>query len=293
MPRSSAFNVRKATTDDAPGIAAVLRQILGRRPDCAWAFSAADEHSIAVLTQTGYNLLVATFDEEVVGVIRTWDEEGVGWFDMLAASRCGAGQALLRAVEQSAQDAGLRLLRLRVPEDPSPAGAFHRWGYMPVSHEVVDSTRFLVLEKRLPLLTVREQRREDAAAIAELTGRDPWFFEQQRQPGWFVAADGDRVVGVIGVREAAPGIAAVEAPVLRRGYEGRRLELWMTSRAVTYAETKGFHTATLPDAPNLRRFERDLEDDRWHLEQAEAGRRYVRSLSGTSVIFREDRESYA
>jgi len=33
--------------------------------------------------------------------------------------------------------------------------------------------------------------------------------------------------------------------------------------------------------------------DRWHLEQAEAGRRYVRSLSGTSVIFREDRESYA
>lgn len=292
MPRSSAFNVRKATTDDAGGIAGVLELIIQRRPDCAWAFSDADEYSIAVLAQTGYKLLVATIDDEVSGVVRTWDEEGIGWFDMLASGRPGAGRALLQAVERAAQDAGLRLLRVRAPEDASVAAVFQRWGYMPVSHVVEQDVRFLVMEKRLPLLTVREQRREDAGAIADLTGRDPWFFEQVRRPGWFVVADGDRVVGAIGVREAGPGIAALEPPALLPDYEGRRLELWMVARAATHAETKGFHTAVLPAVPSLRPLERDLEDGQWHREEFQGSPHYVRRFSGTAATFREDRESY-
>jgi len=292
MVLSSDFHVRKAAADDVPAIARVLNHVLSRRTDCDWAFSAVDEQSLAVLTQTGYNMLVATWRGHVVGIVRTWDEEGIGWFDMLASSRTGAGMALLRAVEQSAQDAGLRLARLRVPDGSSFADAFQRWGYLPVSHVAAGSSRFLVMEKRLPLLTIREQRREDAEAIARLSGRDPWFFEQARRPGWFVVADGDRVAGIISVREADSGVAGVEPPVLLSEYQGRRLELWMIARAAMHAETKGFHTATLPATEDLRPFERDLEDAQWHREQFDGSPHYVRRLSGTSVVFREDRESY-
>jgi GNAT superfamily N-acetyltransferase len=296
MPHPSSrvlFNVSKATVDDAGAIADVLRHVLARRPDCGWAFPATDEQSLSVLTQTGFNLLVARDGEGTVGgVVRTWDEEGIGWFDMLAAARAGAGYALLRAVERRAQDAGLRLVRLKVPETSPVVAAFQRWGYRPVSHTTSDGSPLVVLEKRLPLLTVREQRREDAGVIAQLTGADPWPFEQGQRSGWFVAADGERVVGVVGVRDSGAGVASIQPPSLRDGYRGRGLELWMIARAVLHAETKGFHTATLAAEGWLRPFERDLEDAQWHREDQPAEPRYVRRFSGSSVVFDEDRQSH-
>jgi hypothetical protein len=130
----------------------------------------------------------------------------------------------------------------------------------------------LLLEKRVPLLTVREQRRADAAAIGRLTGEDPWTFEQGARPGWFVASDGERVVGVISVRDAGAGAATISPPTLAASYGGRNLDLWMVDRSAYYAETNGYHTATLALTPETRVHERALEDRQWFRD----GDHYVR-----------------
>ncbi len=103
----------------------------------------------------------------------------------------------------------------------------------------------------------------DAAAIGELTGEDPWVFEQGARPGWFVASDGDRVVGVIQVADAGGGLARVRVPVLASGYGGRELELWMLDRAATYAETNGYHTAEVAAHASLESVRKGMESRFW------------------------------
>jgi len=234
-----------------------------------------------LLAQTGHRILVATRDDKPVGFVRWWDEEGVAWFDLLASVAPGAGRELVRAVGRAAQDAGIRLARTVIPDDSLIEEYFGRLGYLPIARQPLpDGSPGLVVERRLPLLTVREQRRSDAEAIAALTGEDPWIFEQGARPGWFVAADGDRVIGVIAVRDAGRGVAHLRPPVLVSGYEGRGIEVWMIERAGLYAETNGFHTARLPATPELERLHRDLEDHRWFLEDTPDGPAYVRRFTG-------------
>lgn len=260
------FEVRPLSEDDAPA----ARALLAARAPHGWRA----ELDPFVLAQTGSNVLVAACDGAIAGIVRWWtDDEGIAWFDLLASDRAGAGRTLVRAVGRSAQDAGLRVVRCAVPEDGPLDAYFGRMGYLPVGRRTADGASEFVLERRLPLLTVREQRRTDAAAIGAVTGDDPWVFEQGARPGWFVASDGDTVVGVVGVRDAAPGVAAITPPVLLPGYEGRSLEAWMIERAALYAETNGYHSATVAATPALRRLQRDLEDRRWFAEGDEFVRR--------------------
>ena len=169
-------------------------------------------------------------------------------------------------MEMRAQDHGLRLIGSRVPERRRLPDVFLRWGYLPVGRVTVDGESVLTLEKRLPLLTVREQRRADAAAIGELTGEDPWVFEQGARPGWFVASDGERVIGVLSVRDAGAGTATIDVPMLDLAYRGRGIEVWMVERAATYAETNGYHTAQLALTADTDVHRRALEDRFWQRE---------------------------
>ncbi|MGE5597485.1 MAG: hypothetical protein ACM3S1_15775 [Hyphomicrobiales bacterium] len=102
------------------------------------------------------------------------------------------------------------------------------------------------------------------------------MFEQGARPGWFVAADGDSVVGVIGMRDAGGGVAELREPVLLDQYRGRGLELWMIERVALYAGTNGYHTGRIPASGELSRLQRDLEDRRWFREGAE----FVRHFAG-------------
>lgn len=219
---------------------------------------------VEVMLQTGHAFLVADDDPYLDAAVRFRDDEGIGWFDLLVSAHAPAGVRLIRAVERVFQDRGLRLARAWTPETAGLPAYFARLGYLPIGQRTADGGEIeLLLERRLPLLTVREQRRTDAAAIAALTGEDPWFFEQGARPGWFVASDGDRLVGVASVRDAGRGLARVVAPVLAPGYEGRNLELWMLERAALYGETNGYHTAEMPATPGFERLKRELEDRRW------------------------------
>jgi hypothetical protein len=103
------------------------------------------------------------------------------------------------------------------------------------------------------------------------------------RPGWFVAADGDRVVGAIAVRDGGAGLARVTEPVLAAGYGGRGLETWMIERAAYYAETNGYHSAELATTGVTRPLERALEDRRWFAERDV----YVRRFAGR-VVEREE-----
>ncbi len=258
--------IRPATPEDAAAASDLL----------SWAFEddpAAAAGGFEQMLQTGSAFLVAEDDGEVLGVVRFWDDEGTGWFDRLASAKPGLARPLIRAVETGAQDRGIRYLRLIAPGDRLPS-LFQRWGYRPVAR----TPEGLVLERRLPLLTVREQRREDAAAIGELAGIDPWPLEQRRLPGWFVLSDGDAVVGVVRVEDIGGGRGRIPAPVLLPAYHDRGLELWMIDRATLHAETEGFHTLELPATPELDRMERDLEDRRWFLE----GAVYVKKLAAAT-----------
>ncbi|MBE0609262.1 MAG: hypothetical protein IH609_07775 [Dehalococcoidia bacterium] len=265
----SAFTFRIATTDDAAAAAALYaRSGLADAPASAAEFE--------LMTQTGHAFLVAESGVALAGLVRFHDEEGITWFDLLVASVPGAGRTLVHAVIRGAQDRGIRLARSRVPDRWPLPEYFSRAGFLPIGREAdPDSGEpLLVVERRLPLLTVREQRRADAAAIGELTGEDPWVFEQGARPGWFVAADGDRVVGAISCRDAGGGLAGISEPVLRDDYRGRTLEVWMIERAALYAETNGYHTAELPAAPSLDRLRKELEDRLWYLD----GTRHVRAF---------------
>ena len=268
MPR---FTTRIATPDDTAGSAAIYAERGRALPGAP--LSAGDFER---LIQTGNAFLLAEADGQPAGAARFWEDDGIGWLDLLVARRVGAGPALIRAVERWAQDRGLRLVRMRVPENDRMADCFARWGYLPISREtgLWDGSEhpLLLLEKRLALLTVREQRRTDAAAIGALTGEDPWVFEQGARPGWFVAADGDRVVGVISVRDAGSGLALISPPVLQAGYGGRNLDVWMVERSATYAETHGYHTAELPITEATKPLRQALEDRFWYVD----GERYIR-----------------
>ena len=260
-----AFSFRIATTDDAAAAAALY----------AWsglASAPASPAAFELMTQTGHAFLVAESGVGIAGLVRFHDDEGITWFDLLASTVPGAGRALIHAVIRGAQDRGIRLARSRVPDRFPLPEYFSRAGFLPIGREAgPDSGEpLLVVERRLPLLTVREQRRADAAAI----GEDPWVFEQGARSGWFVAADGDRVVGAVSCRDGDAGLALISEPVLRDDYRGRTLEVWMIERAALYAETNGYHTAELPAAPSLDRLRKELEDRLWYLD----GTRYVRAF---------------
>jgi hypothetical protein len=273
------FSVRAGQPEDVPAVAGLLASAF---PGGAPGVGSLDAAAVARLLQTGHRLLVAeAAGLGLAGVVRTWREEGVAWFDLLASALAGAGRTLVRAVEREAQDAGARLARARVPDDGRLPSLYAAWGYLPASRLPAGDRGWplasLIVERRLPLLTVREPRREDGAAIAALTGDDPWSFRDPR-PGWFVAADGERVVGVVCTRDAGRGLALVQEPLLAEGYGGRSLELWMIERAATWAATRGFHTAHLRHSARLEPLRRDLEDRSWFVEGAGDDRVYTRRL---------------
>lgn len=254
------LSFRPATGEDAPAVAALYRR-------SGLPGAPADPGLFERMVQTGNAFLVAEADQAVHGAVRLWDDEGIGWFDFLVSGRPWAGLELVRAVERRCQDRGLRLVRAKCPENGLLPDYFARFGYLPIGRGTDDRGEpELLLERRLPLLTVREQRRTDAAAIGSLTGEDPWVFEQGARPGWFVAADGDRVVGVIQCAATRSGIARISEPLVLDAYRGRALEVWMVDRAALYAETNGFHTAEIDAAPPLERYRRELEDRYWQRE---------------------------
>jgi GNAT superfamily N-acetyltransferase len=265
------LTIRAATTDDAPALAVLYA---GAKRDMLGAGRPASPGDFERLMQTGSAFLVAEAgDGSIQGAVRFRDDDGIAGFDLLCAARAGVGRALVRKVETGAQDRGIRLVRLKALAASRLPLLFERWGYRPIGHaKGEDGSNELVMERRLALLTVREQRREDADAIGRVAGIDPWVFEQGARPGWFVAADGDRVVGVINIGDAGGGLAAISVPVLLDDYLGRGLEVWMVERAATYAETNGYHTAELPVEPRTDVVRKPLEDRFWYRDAA----RYIR-----------------
>jgi GNAT superfamily N-acetyltransferase len=260
--------VRPFQPDDAACVDDLWRQAFsGFEQD----YHGADE-ALAIgsarLAATGWRILVAESRDgsRCAGAVRSWDLEGVGWFDLLVAAEAFAGRALVRDTERWAQGRGIRSMRVEVPPDPGLAAYFSMLGYREIG---VAPDGMRTLERRLPLLTVREQRRADADAIAALTGADPWPFTQGARPGWFVLADGERVVGAVFVRESAPGIAAVDTLAVLDSYRGRGLEPWMLLRAATWAATNGAHTVIAPARFFDPSLERDLEDLGYHREGAD------------------------
>lgn len=263
------FRVRAAGPEDAEALAELYA-------GTALTGAPGDAAEAARMLQTGSVFLLAEDEHGIAGAVRWWDEDGVAWFDLLRSLEPWAGAELVQAVGRAAQDRGLRLARARIPDAEGLRAYFARLGYLPAGRVVDEQGRpLLVVERRLPLLTVREQRREDAEAIGALLGIDPWPFAQGRRPGWFVAADGERVVGAIGVTDAGGGVARVSEPAVAPGYGGRGLEVWLVERARQWAESNGFHTCELPLTPLTRGLRRELEDRLWWLE----GERFTRRVS--------------
>jgi GNAT superfamily N-acetyltransferase len=277
------FTVRPVDPEDAAEVARLYacavsnprREALRR----ALAGAPTTPPEFELMIQTGSAFTVAERDGRLAGAVRWRDEDGIAWFDLLAADVAWAGRTLTRAMEMGAQDRGMRLIRCRAPEDSKLPDAFQRWGYLGVARTSVEvegeQVSMLVLEKRLPLLTVREQRRSDAAAIGELTGEDPWVFEQGARPGWFVASDGDSVIGVVSVGDAGAGTATIGVPILRGEYRGRGIEVWMVERCATYAETNGYHTAELALTEETDSQRRLLEDRFWQREPPQYVKRFA------------------
>lgn len=252
------FTIRQASPDDAAPVAAIYAAEAPALPGAP-----TTPASFETLIQTGSAFLIAARDGRPAGAVRVREEEGIAWFDLLVAQDAGAGPALLRAAEHAAQDRGLRLARMEVDQASRLPTAFSRFGYLPVARTSRDGAVLLVLEKRLPLLTVREQRRTDADDIARLTGDDPWPFEQGHRPGWFVLADGERVAGTISVRLGRDGHATAANLALDDAYRGRMLESWMLERAAVYAATNGALSLTIESEAELDAQRRTLEDFRW------------------------------
>ena len=261
------YSIRQATQDDADAIGWLYDNV--RRMGNVHLFAGAEAPTAStfrVMLQTGSFFLVAEWAGRSVGAIRTWGDEGVAWFDLLVSGRGGAGRALLRAFEAGAQDGGMRLARGRVPDAPLFPEYFTRRGYQPVARETVAGGPIWTLERRLPLLTVREQRREDADAIASLTGEDPWPLSQGSRPGHFVLADGARIAGFIKVVDGGAGHARLTEPVLAEGYTSRKLEVWMIERAASDAGNRGFTTAEVGPALALGVLRRELEERQWFID---------------------------
>lgn len=268
MPR---FRVRPLRPDDAAAAGSLVDEAFSGFEDDFPGSDEALRRGLLVLTQTGSRVLVAEDALGLAGVVRWWDDDGIAWFDLLTAAAAWAGRALLREVERSAQERGLRLVHIRIPAGPLE-DYFWRAGYREVGRE----GRHLLLERRLPLLTVRPQRKADAPGIAALTGADPWPFEQAARPGWFVLADGERIAGTAAVREVSPGRAAVHSIALDEAHQGRGIEVWMLERAAEWAETHGAFAIETEAALIPPALERDLEDRGWFPEDG----RYVRRSPG-------------
>ena len=267
------ISIRPADADDALPVAALYQRVFADDAPYAGLSDVRDPSRFALLLQTGHAFLVAEVGDRIVAAVRHRDDEGIAFFDLLASERPRAGRELARRVDHLAQDRGIRLVRTRVPEASRLPDAFARWGYLPIArHRTDDGGTDLELEKRVPLLTVRDQRRSDADDIGAIAGIDPWPFTQGVRPGWFVLADGDRVAGVVSVSDGGGGIATILAPVVLPAYAPRGLELWMLERAATYAETNGYHSAMVPATPALVAHERALEDRRWFRD----GDQYIR-----------------
>jgi GNAT superfamily N-acetyltransferase len=270
------FAIRPADTDDAGAMAALYASA-----DAGFPGEIAGSGGIARLLQTGNAFLVAELDGHIAGAIRHGQSEGIAWLDLLVSVRPFAGAALLQAVEGRAQDQGIRLVHGAIRDGGRVEVFFARHGYVPFSRERDDAGNPLLrLERRLPLLTVREQRRSDAAAIGAITGEDTWMLEQHALPGWFVASDGEKVVGAITVSDAGGGKGRISAPALLDSYRGRGLEVWMLERASIYAETGGYHTLTLAAVATLEPLKRDLEDRRWFRD----GEVYVKRLAAPPTL---------
>ena len=265
--------VRPASAEDGAAVSQLYRE-RGNGLTGAPLDSAAFE----VMAQTGNAFLVAVREDEILGAVRFHDDDGIAWLDLLVAELPGAGRRLLRAVESGAQDRGLRLVRMTVTEDSRLPDVFGRWGYLPIARRDEGQGAELVLEKRMALLTVREQRRGDGEAIGALTGEDPWVFDQGARPGWFVAADGDRIVGAISVRDAGGGVAEFREPALHAAYRGRGIEVWMVERGAIYAETNGFHTAELPVTVQTDAQRKALEDRFWERGTDRYTRRFLGNM---------------
>ena len=113
-----------------------------------------------------------------------------------------------------------------------------------------------------------------------MLGEDPWVFEQGARPGWFVASDGEKVVGVIQAAGMGHGVARVSVPVILAGYGGRGIEAWMVQRAAEYAETNGFHSAEMDASPVLAGSRKALEDRYWVLDGSAWKRVFFTPRSG-------------
>lgn len=264
-------NLRPFTPADAGESDALLRVAFQDAVGAPPAMEATLAAGTLRLSQSGSNLIIAHIGQTIVGIVRWWEEEGIAWGDLLASRSPGAGRGLVHAVERAAQDGGWRLLRANIPDRFPLPDYFARLGYFPVAR----APQGLVVEKRLPLLTVREQRRQDADAIEAITGEDAWPFAQGRRPGWFVLADGERIAGVVAARQGRDGTAEVIHLVLEGAYKDRGLEAWMLDRVATWAETAGCHTVLAARSPELDALSLRLEASRWFLD----GARYRRTLA--------------
>lgn len=272
--RESGFSIRPAEPADAPAAAAVIREAYGELLQaCPAAAEAADPERLAMLVQTGAAVLIAEGASGIAGAACWRDDDGSAWIEFAASVRPRAGRALVRTIERRAQDRGLRLARIAVIEGSRAEAAFAFWGYTPVARREGPVRPLLVFERRLPLLTVREVRRTDAEALAALTGRDAWFFAELARPGWYAAADGERVVGAVWAERWEAGWR-VGGPVLLEEYRGRGLERWMLERAAQYAAVHGAHHIAVAASPLLAPLARELEDRGWRRE----GDVFVRDL---------------
>ncbi|HJP40634.1 MAG TPA: hypothetical protein QGF35_02885, partial [Dehalococcoidia bacterium] len=253
MPLALRTEARRATAEDAPDCATILAHRHPSQP--------ASAGDIAGWLQTGTTIFLATRDGTTVGMARHTSTEGIDWFDLLSSVEPGAGAALVRFFVRFAQDRGVRLVRTKAPDDPRFEDYFGFSGFRPVGTETAAAgDEFLILERRVPLLTVREMRRDDAEELAAATGGEPWDFQHSLRPGWFVLSDGDSYAGYVRVRETGRGIGRIAPPDMLPAYRKRGLELWMVERAVYYGETTGFHTLHLEVSEATESLSRELED---------------------------------
>jgi len=221
------FTIRLATSEDA-AMASGLYANSG--PEEAPAAPGEFER----MTQTGHAFLLAEDHHGIAGAVRFHDDEGITWFDLLVSAEPGAGRQLVLAVCRGAQDRGIRLVRA-VAEDQFPLPEyFSRLGFLPVGRGSTSAgTATVTLERRLPLLTVREQRRADAQAIGELTGEDPWVFEQGARPG---GEFGGVVAVGFGVDAGAFDHPGIEAAAEVFGAEDWRADSGETATGVAHGE---------------------------------------------------------
>ena len=130
--RGRDFTVRRFAAEDAPAADAILRAAFdGCEAEYPEATAAA-ARGLAMLAQTGHNLLVAEAGRRLAAVVRWRAEDGVATIDLLASGIPGAGRALLRGVERTLQEHAVRYAasprpRARCSRTSSAATATPPW----------------------------------------------------------------------------------------------------------------------------------------------------------------------